>query len=108
MKPIYKPLAISFILASAVAANADVLLNTFGSTGTGFNPAIGWTVNSDQSMAIAFSVSGTYSLSEIDVALFQTGTDGLTNVNLCSDSNGKFWIGLVLQQRCHSWKYEVL
>ena len=88
MKGLLKPLAFAFVIGSAVAAQADVIFNSFGTT-TEFDAGSGWTVNSSQSMGLQFSVSfGTYTLSEIDVALFSIANDGTTKVNLCADNAG--------------------
>jgi hypothetical protein len=87
---ILKPLAFTLILGAGMVANADVIINTFGTvTSPGFDDAISWTVDPTQSMAKQFSPSfGTYTLDEIDIALmFQTQTSTI-NVSLCADNAG--------------------
>ncbi len=83
-----KPLAFALVIGSAVAAQADVIFNSFGITNE-FDPNVGWSVSQSQSMGVKFAVNfGTYTLSEIDVALFAVGNDGSTIVNLCADNAG--------------------
>ena len=83
-----KPLAISFVVTSAISANADILFNSFGASGSGYLPGNAWSIYSVQSFAIGFSVTGSYSLSEIDVALLSSASDQLTKINLCSSNAG--------------------
>ncbi|MBS1728229.1 MAG: PEP-CTERM sorting domain-containing protein [Armatimonadetes bacterium] len=88
MKRVFvKALVLTAILGSAVVANADVLLNTFGATDPGFTNT-GWTVDNTQSMGRAFTSPGTYTLTEIDIALFATHAASNLRVNLCSDGGG--------------------
>lgn len=78
------------ILGIAVAANADVLLNTFGTvTSPGFDVNGSYAVYYAQSVARPFVTSfGSYNLTEIDIALAFFTTDSVLNVNLCADNAG--------------------
>lgn len=82
-----KPLALSLFVGAAFAAQADVILNTFGITGTGFDSGTGWSVNNSQYMGRAFNMPGSYTLDQIDVALFGNPGD-VVNVNIHSDNAG--------------------
>jgi hypothetical protein len=85
-----KPMAFTLMLGIGMVANADVIMNTFGTvTFPGFDAGSAWTVASFQSMAKQFTPSfGTYTLDEIDVALSFNNNTSAINVNLCSDSGG--------------------
>lgn len=82
-----KPLVLTAILGTAISAHADVLLNTFGTTGLGYSNT-GWSVNSGQYMGRAFNSPGSYTLSEIDIALFSTNAGSNITVSLCADGGG--------------------
>jgi PEP-CTERM motif len=83
-----KPLAFTLFIGSAVAAQADVLLNTYAGSSPGYDASTGWTVAPTQSMGISFSVGATYQLTQIDIALFLVTGDGSTNVTLHSNNAG--------------------
>ncbi|MBS1703485.1 MAG: PEP-CTERM sorting domain-containing protein [Armatimonadetes bacterium] len=77
----------SLFIGFSVTAQADVILDTFGSTGGGFDQALSYTINTNDVVDRPFSVNGTYSLDSIDVALIGFGSD-LVQLDLCSDDAG--------------------
>ncbi len=88
MNLLHKAVGIVFLTALAGFSRADVLVNTFGSSGVGYFPTVGWTLDSGTYMGKVFTVSGDYTLSEIDIALrMDSETDSML-VSLQGDNGG--------------------
>jgi hypothetical protein len=85
MKWLLKPTAFAFVIGSALVARADVLLDTYGSTGSGFLDNIGWAVDPTQYMGIAFSVNDSYVLTQIEFPMFGPGD---FDISLTTDNAG--------------------
>lgn len=86
---IAKVLAFTVVIAGAVSAQADVLVNTFGGSGSGYFPSVGWNLNSGQWLGKTFTTGADYNLSEIRVALRMEGDTDQMLVSLRSDSAGQ-------------------
>ena len=69
------------------SAHAEIIVNTFAGPDDGFDPGIGWSVNSTQFMDRPFSISGDYNLTQIDVAVFGS-VGNVIQLDLYSDNAG--------------------
>lgn len=77
------------VVATVSFANADVLVNTFGQTGLGYFPTVGWNLNSGQMLGKTFTIGTSYNFTEIDIALRMDGETDQMTVSLRSDSAGQ-------------------
>ena len=86
---VFKPLFLSLIVGSAMAGQADVLLNTYGTTGPGYDPGSYYFVDPNQSIGRGFLVGfGNYTFTGIDIALAFSTSTSVLNVSICSDNSG--------------------
>lgn len=77
------------VVCGATVAQADDLVNTFGPSGIGYFPSVGWTIDGGQSLGKTFSIASSFTLSEIDVALRMDGDSDQMLVSLRSDASGQ-------------------
>lgn len=83
-----RTMAIALFVSGAVLSKADTLINTFGASGTGYVNAAGWNLDSSLWMGKTFTLSQSYTLSTIDIALRMVGDSDQMMINLRSDSAG--------------------
>lgn len=84
-----KILPLIVVLGGAAVARADVLVNTFGSSGLGYFAAAGWSIDSSQSIGKTFTIANDYNFTEIDLALRLDDDAGQMLVSLRSDNGGQ-------------------
>lgn len=80
---------IAAIAGASVAAQADVLVDTFGPTGLGYFPSFGPTTNAGQYLGKTFAVGSDYTLSQIDVAIRMFGDSDQMSIVLRADVAGQ-------------------
>ncbi len=82
----------ALLLAALVAPSvisADVIFSNLGPGGT-YNTGTAWTIGQSITMGPAFTVSGTYTLTSIDLALLHSpqGSNGPVTLTLYTDGGG--------------------
>lgn len=80
---------ISFsIVGAAVVAHADVILDTYGVTPPGYQTG-GWSISTEQTLSRPFAVTGTYTLTSIELALGNFNANvGNYDISICGDNAG--------------------
>jgi hypothetical protein len=86
---ISKSTAFAVLLCGVGMAQADTIVNTFGPTGVGYFPSVGWNINSGSSLGKTFTISNTFNLTQIDVALRLAGESDQVLLSLRSDVGGQ-------------------
>lgn len=79
---------LSIFLGCAAVSRADILVDTFGTSGTGYHPIAGWTINSGSFIGQSFTTAGTYTFQSIDLPFRMAAETDQFQVNLRSSTAG--------------------